>query len=225
MRHFTRRRPHPATTNHMSTSQCCLADCMHCNSRSLTPPSARIEHTVCVVCQDAIQRSLDGSLMEANEEASLIKQFIPLPCKDSYICHDCLVGVFTHATQSETYWPPIACCTSHPLHNQTFDYPSFLPPDLVQKLRRKADEYQTPHPQRVYCADNSCGAFIPLGNVGPDGAALCVNGCGKITCSGCKTLQSGHHRCEGSKDDEDAVKCAQDDMGCKQCPKCRYVCD
>ena len=81
------------------------------------------------------------------------------------VCNDCIKAFFEHAVQSEQNWPPkwrgITLDAEDVAYRHVFDM-SFL-----RKYRRVAQEWNTPHADRIYCRTtdpprrpDQCGRFL-----------------------------------------------------------------
>jgi IBR domain, a half RING-finger domain len=116
----------------------------------------------CMVCSDTFRGS----------------QMVRLPCRDLW-CRRCLTRQFEEATVNEGVWPP-KCC------RQDITLPAvfrLLPPDVRARFATKSVEWSTPN--RPYCHDRTCSAFIPLDHITRVRRAGC-RGCHSLTCSECK---------------------------------------
>ena len=125
-------------------------------------PSAAT-HRQCVACQEQI---------DCNAVARVL-------CSHEY-CKTCLIMLFHVALTDESLFPP-RCCHQlvTPLLSEVHN---LLPQDLVREYEKKKVEFETP--DRTYCADPACAAFIPPGD-GQNEKVKCEK-CGMETCMICK---------------------------------------
>ncbi|KAI0513282.1 hypothetical protein F5B22DRAFT_247586 [Xylaria bambusicola] len=99
------------------------------------------------------------------------------PCQHEY-CRQCLTRLFRDAMVDESLFPPRCCKQPIPLDKSQL----FLDANVVLQFRQKALELATPN--RTYCHNTSCGAFIPRVN-DPGTIATCPD-CHRETCTMCK---------------------------------------
>lgn len=104
------------------------------------------------------------------------RHLITAPCGDHY-CKTCTGQLYDHAMKDESLFPPRCCGKPIPLGIAT----PVLTAAQVQNFLEKRIEYNTPN--RTYCHDPDCGAFVSPENI-RDEKAMCT--CGKITCIVCK---------------------------------------
>lgn len=114
----------------------------------------------CVVCSDAFP----------------VRHLITALCGDHY-CKTCIGQLYDLAMTDESLFPPRCCRQPIPLDVAT----PMLTATQVQKFLEKSVEFQTPN--RVYCHDTTCGAFLGPDNISGE-RAMCT--CGAITCVVCK---------------------------------------
>ena len=108
---------------------------------------------------------------------------------------------------------PFQCCQQNAPITLIADA---LPSDFIARYDMMVLEYNTPNP--VYCANTSCGVFIPPANYhGPD-SARCLQ-CHTDTCRLCRT---GGHVGRGCTTDHatEQVRALAATAGWKQCPSC-----
>ncbi|KAI1361237.1 hypothetical protein F5Y08DRAFT_315166 [Xylaria arbuscula] len=79
------------------------------------------------------------------------------PCQHEY-CRECLSQLFRNAIVDESLFPPRCCKQPIPLDKSQL----FLDSNVVVQFRRKAVEFSTPN--RIYCHNTRCAAFIPASN-------------------------------------------------------------
>ncbi|RCI12170.1 hypothetical protein L249_0777 [Ophiocordyceps polyrhachis-furcata BCC 54312] len=99
------------------------------------------------------------------------------PCDHEY-CRDCLGQLFEASIGDESLFPPRCCKRPIPIEENQI----FLPYDLVRRLKTKKIEFETPN--RTYCYDPACSAFIPIQSIKID-VGSCAN-CARTTCTICK---------------------------------------
>ncbi|KAI1822268.1 hypothetical protein F4861DRAFT_515432 [Xylaria intraflava] len=102
------------------------------------------------------------------------------PCEHEY-CSECLKNLFQNAMSDESLFPPRCCRQAIPIDPNRL----FLGGDLVQQFKKKAVEFSTPN--RTYCHQPACSAFIPPSAI-KNGVARCPN-CTAETCTTCKKVR------------------------------------
>ncbi|TFK68214.1 hypothetical protein BDN72DRAFT_898332 [Pluteus cervinus] len=170
-------------------------------SGATTLAPVRLTGHNCAVCQDPIR----GFEYRA-------------PCGD-YYDKECLVELFTLATQDESLYPP-RCCRQHIPVDKVLP---LMSPDAARKFRDKATEFGTL--KRVYCAVPSCSRFL-----GPehDGGRLSppyypCPACRNHTCTKCKGNYAGpSHGCGASNDEREVLSLGQQE-GWARCPGCNQL--
>ncbi|TAQ83584.1 hypothetical protein B7494_g8091 [Chlorociboria aeruginascens] len=144
---------------------------------ALTPNGRRAEDRT-----GAVQETMKCLVCQEDEDAS---DTIELICGHSF-CRDCLPEVFRHAMNFEAHFP--ASCCDFPISRGAVR--PFLTRELEREYEAKAIEFKTPN--RTYCHDSHCGAFILEIR---EGKAKCPK-CGKVTCAECKEKEHmGHCIC------------------------------
>lgn len=114
----------------------------------------------CVVCSDELRA----------------RPFITAPCGHHY-CKTCIGQLYDLAMKDESLFPPRCCRQPIPLGIAT----RMLTSGQVQKFLEKSVEFSAPN--RTYCHDTSCLAFIKPDNISGE-KAMCA--CGALTCVICK---------------------------------------
>ncbi|RDI80614.1 hypothetical protein Vi05172_g9282 [Venturia inaequalis] len=103
-------------------------------------------------------------------------QLVLLPCKTHWACRKpCFPSFFENAIRNQSLHPP-RCCKAE---IAVKDYDLVLPAALVDRYRRKTEEYRTDPRLRRFCAKEGCGTFLAPGgyvDVGP-GREVTVAGC------------------------------------------------
>ena len=117
-------------------------------------------YQACVSCADEFQA----------------RHLITVPCGDRY-CKACIGQLYDLAMKDESLFPPRCCRQPIPLGIAT----QMLTGDQTQKFLEKEVEFGTPN--RTYCHDISCQAFIRPDNISGE-KAMCT--CGALTCVVCK---------------------------------------
>ncbi|KAM5366965.1 hypothetical protein ACJZ2D_010233 [Fusarium nematophilum] len=102
------------------------------------------------------------------------------PCGHSY-CEQCLARLLKAVMVDEYLFPPRCCGKIIPI--DSLEHP--LPPKLVGRFKAKKREYETP--DRTYCHDPECSAFVPPRSISDD-VAYC-NRCNERTCALCKEAE------------------------------------
>jgi len=100
-----------------------------------------------------------------------------VPCGHEY-CGECLRELYSHAMTDDTLFPP-RCCQQPILPG---DVRELLTSELVDQYEKKKIELDTPN--RTYCSNPDCSAFIHLKDIVSD-QAQCPE-CDTVTCTMCK---------------------------------------
>ena len=143
-----------------------VADFSDCANATDAEEIIKQKTYVCVICEDV--QSTEADILTA-------------PCAHNY-CRACTVEVFQNAIRDEELFPP-RCCTQ-PLPVDQAKH--FLTTKLAKAFDEKAIEFTTPN--RIYCSDSKCAAFIPPRKITGD-VAVCRK-CSHKTCVTCK--ESAH---------------------------------
>ncbi|KAK3995554.1 hypothetical protein QBC44DRAFT_19021 [Cladorrhinum sp. PSN332] len=139
----------------------------------------------------------------------------PPPCNHGY-CRDCLEGLFRAAMTDETLFPPRCCGQPITLHTVQ----GFLPESLVREFSAKKLEFETPN--RTYCFQPTCSAFIPPQDIGQT-VGVCSE-CFHCTCTVCKgAAHPGSVECPDDPAAQEMVELAGQ-MGWQKCKPCgRFI--
>ncbi len=105
------------------------------------------------------------------------------PCGHEY-CRACLRDLFRASLGDDSLFPP-RCCRQSIATGSSIRI--FLTGDLIHRYEQKKIEFDTP--DRTYCADPLCSAFIRVENIANEQAS-CSN-CLKVTCTICKASHTG----------------------------------
>ncbi len=152
---------------------------------------------VCVICEDV--QSTEADILTA-------------PCAHNY-CRACITEVFQNAIRDEELFPP-RCCTQ-PLPVDQAKH--FLTTELAKTFDEKAIEFTTPN--RIYCSDSKCVAFVPPQKIIAD-VAVCRK-CSHKTCVTCR--ESAHvGECQKNPQLVLLLKTAKKE-GWKQCYNCNRM--
>ncbi|KAL8693233.1 MAG: hypothetical protein Q9218_001906 [Villophora microphyllina] len=143
-----------------------------------------------------------------------MKEIVEVPCRHLY-CRDCVRHLFTDATIDETLFPPRCCRQQVPVSLVRH----FLGSDLTSRVEQKAIELGTPN--RTYCSDPSCAAFIAPHRIQDSTGTCPMLGCGVRTCVLCKrAAHSGD--CPHVDPFGDTLKLAQE-LGWQRCERCKTL--
>lgn len=132
------------------------------------------------------------------------------PCQHEY-CRECLSRLFRDAMVDESLFPPRCCKQPIPLDKSRL----FLDADVVRQFRHKALELSTPN--RTYCHNTRCGAFIPRGANCSDTIATCAD-CHRQTCTACKGASHAGD-CPNDEQLQQAIQLARE-QGWQRCQNC-----
>ncbi|RYO73876.1 hypothetical protein DL764_011042 [Monosporascus ibericus] len=165
------------------------------------------------------QRQQQKRNCEACGERKHFAELARAPCRHEY-CRGCLSRLFEGATVDETLFPPRCCRQPIPLRQNLV----FLDADVAQRFRRKAVEFSTPN--RTYCHNRSCQAFVPPSRYAPDdgdergrAVAACCAECGARTCTECKAAAHGGGDCPNDVQLQQVIQLARD-QGWQRCQNC-----
>ncbi|KAI1159447.1 hypothetical protein F5B18DRAFT_588956 [Nemania serpens] len=131
------------------------------------------------------------------------------PCQHEY-CRQCLSRLFPDAMVDESLFPPRCCKQPIPLDKSQL----FLDANVVRQFRQKALELSTPN--RTYCHNTSCAAFIPLANCS-DTTATCSE-CRAQTCTTCKGVSHDGY-CPNDEQLQQVIQLARE-QGWQRCQNC-----
>ncbi|OAA37868.1 Protein kinase-like domain protein [Metarhizium rileyi] len=134
------------------------------------------------------------------------------PCGHGY-CEQCLLALLDMAMVNESLFPPRCCKVDIPLDLMS----SFLTEEKIQKFQEKTLEFGTPN--RTYCHDLKCSAFIPPALLSGR-TATCAK-CRKRTCVLCKRAKHDK-KCRPDTATRDVVRLAQR-KGWQRCFSCGRV--
>lgn len=132
---------------------------------------------------------------------------VRVPCNCVY-CHPCFREAIRRGLAGLTEFPP-RCC----VHFSEETVRLAQRPALVHLFRQLQEESQVPVPDRLYCHDRHCAAFIPL-----DCEGQCLI-CDKMTCQWCRERDHGRRRC-GEGDILEDVWDMMDRRRIVNCPGC-----
>ena len=110
-------------------------------------------------------------------------------------CQECLQKFFRESLQEAKF--PAKCC-DQPVPETAYQY---LPPDLVNNLRRKKIEYAIPVRKRVFCP--GCGSVILPANIDKATKTGSCEDCNSVTCTQCKNFDH-EGPCRRPSEDKDA---------------------
>lgn len=166
-------------------------------SRAHNPETIPPESRECISCQ------------EQHSPTNLA----PCPCAHEY-CRACIRRVFTNSTLDEFMFPPRCCGLAIPLEQ---DVQNLLSPDLLEQFEAKKVEFETPN--RVYCHQPTCSAFIPPVAI-QNNVAECAQ-CSLATCTFCKAAR---HAGECPEDPalQEILRVASEN-GWQRCTNCERI--
>ncbi|KAJ4266153.1 hypothetical protein NW762_004133 [Fusarium torreyae] len=147
---------------------------------------------------------------EENGQDCLIcgeRAHVKVPCGCDY-CLSCFRDAIRIGFRSSEEFPP-KCC--QPFTVETIALARS--PALVHLFRQTEEEIQTPVPNRLYCHDGNCAAFIPH-----DRHGKCLL-CDLHTCDDCALKAHPGQTCEEGDAEED-VWAAMDANRTVNCPNC-----
>jgi len=140
---------------------------------------------------------------------------IKAPCH-SY-CTDCFARLITTSLQHEQQWPPKCCLNNIPTHTIFRNVTT----ELRQLYNSRAEEWNIPVGQRIYCSDPNCSLFIkPSGINKAEKKARCESG--HETCAICREPDHGGQDCPRDLDLERTNELAVEE-GWKRCYACQAL--
>ncbi|KAE9378173.1 hypothetical protein N431DRAFT_174373 [Stipitochalara longipes BDJ] len=134
------------------------------------------------------------------------------PCGHEY-CRDCLRELFLASLGDDSLFPP-RCCRQSIATGSSIRI--FLTGDLIQQYEQKKIEFETP--DRTYCSNRSCSAFIRVENTANEQASC--QSCLAVTCTICKATHTGD--CPEDMALQQALDAAQE-HGWQRCYNCRRL--
>ncbi|RYC62010.1 hypothetical protein CHU98_g4193 [Xylaria longipes] len=156
-----------------------------------------------------VKRTRQKRLCEACGEQKHFAELSRAPCQHEY-CRQCLSRLFRDAIIDESLFPPRCCKQPIPLDKSQL----FLDASVVRQFRQKALELSTPN--RTYCHDTNCAAFIP-----PTNCAYTTATCGEChgqTCTTCKGV-SHDGDCPNDEQLQQVIQLARE-QGWQRCQNC-----
>ncbi|SPJ72565.1 uncharacterized protein FTOL_02294 [Fusarium torulosum] len=163
------------------------------------PPAACILETAeCISCSDELP----------------VSETFEAPCSHK-ICRTCLGNWIQTSIRDESSFP-LKCCGQI--------IPVAIENPLISEQQfngYEARKLELETPDRTYCSDTACAAFIPPSSIEAD-IASCIR-CEKETCVKCKS-ERHPDPCSGLQDDETREVFAMAEVeGWRQCGQCQYM--
>lgn len=139
------------------------------------------------------------------------------------MCRPCLIQGVSLALSDPQCFPAQCCGSLNEYHVK-----QVVPAEQMALYENKSQEFRTPRPLRVYCANTECQHFIPLNyHCHTDWFSVGYCQCGTQTCVGCKaSWDDENHRCDelGSASGRPhGLPEFTPDCRIKQCPECRFA--
>ncbi|ORY66254.1 uncharacterized protein BCR38DRAFT_408212 [Pseudomassariella vexata] len=140
------------------------------------------------------------------------KEMVKAPCH-SY-CHDCFARLITAACENEQQWPPKCCLNDIPegivLSNTSTE--------LRARYRERAEEWNIPVSDRIYCHQPDCSLWIqPIRIDQVSSLGTCANG--HRTCTICHGPQHDEADCPQDRDLIRTEELAEEE-GWRRCHLC-----
>ncbi|OSD06019.1 hypothetical protein PYCCODRAFT_1474892 [Trametes coccinea BRFM310] len=152
---------------------------------------------ICCVCRDEIS----GSVIRS-------------PCQHTFDT-TCMRKLYSRATIDESSFPPKCCGFSLDFKHVE----PYLNDALKATYKQKAYEYSIP--DRVYCSNTSCTAFLGAAFSGPFSVELQCFKCALSTCARCK--ERAHPSAECHLYSDSKVLELGEEKGWRRCPSCRHL--
>jgi hypothetical protein len=148
----------------------------------------------------------------ACNESSPFYDLARVPCGHEY-CRECIQTLFQNSMTDDPLFPPRCCRETIPFGEVRL----FLSIETVEDYEAKKIEFETPN--RTYCANPLCSAFIRAESIVND-QATCPE-CSKVTCAMCKASE---HTGDCPADEGlRLVLAAATENGWKRCYNCRHL--
>lgn len=144
----------------------------HCDNEEICDPSSSRSST-----KGPVRRGIMHEC-EACREPKKSFDVISAPCGHEY-CRDCLRDLFKASLTDESLFPPRCCRQNITITSVAI----FLTRRLKDEFEQKKIEFCTPN--RTYCSQPSCSAFLCPGDIQGD-SGTCTE-CGTNTCVICKS--------------------------------------
>ncbi|KAH8675473.1 hypothetical protein BX600DRAFT_534937 [Xylariales sp. PMI_506] len=187
-----------------------------------TAPARKLLQKNGITGLDSSSTSLRSSVHEEPVECvSCLDDFEPKemvkgPCH-SY-CQDCFQRLISTACENESQWPPKCCLNTMPERTVLDNVPA----DLQATYREKAEEWNIPVSDRLYCGHAACTLWIrPVHANRAQNTARCP--AGHLSCTICRGPQHGDQACPQDRDLLRTEELAEEE-GWKRCIGCHaYV--
>lgn len=159
----------------------------------LTAEDYPVDMRECAICRDETPSS------------SLVRR----PCSHEY-CAECLSTVFRNSLTTEAAFPPRCCSQPIPVE----DARRLLSKELIGLFKAREVEMTTPN--RTYCHQQTCSAFIPVQFIRHD-VGTCVR-CKAKTCVFCKGA-THEKECPEDPERKAVLRIARENkwQSCSQC--------
>ncbi|KAI1321276.1 hypothetical protein F5Y16DRAFT_413784 [Xylariaceae sp. FL0255] len=157
------------------------------------------------------QKTQQRRACAACTDQKLPAQLYQSPCSHEY-CQQCLEQLFKDATTDESLFPPRCCNQPMPLDETRI----YLDGKVVDEFRKKAIEFSTPN--RTYCHNVNCAAFIPPTDSSESYATATCDRCGSRTCTTCKGTSHGGD-CPNDEQIQQVLELARE-QGWQRCQNC-----
>ncbi|KAI1150510.1 hypothetical protein F4825DRAFT_452364 [Nemania diffusa] len=168
----------------------------------LTTHSARKRFVLDLLKKNTGENKSTGStasIQEAEVECvSCLDDFDPkdtvkAPCH--HYCKPCFRRLIASACQNEQHWPPKCCLNTIPESTITPN----IEADQQLEYRERAQEWNLPIAQRIYCSEPGCSLFIRPAQIdAAEAVARCAEG--HATCTHCRNAQHGGAACPQDRD-------------------------
>lgn len=143
------------------------------------------------------------------------KQVIRVPCH-SY-CRDCFVRLISAAVRNEQQWPPKCCLNQIPFRLIIKSIPS----DLKRTFEDRAQEWEVPIGERVYCSHQNCDLVVLPSRINHEKQrGRCARG--HVTCTICRGPRHTGEECPNDPDMNLTNRLAEEE-GWRRCYKCRAL--
>ncbi|KAI0102168.1 hypothetical protein GGR51DRAFT_550629 [Nemania sp. FL0031] len=142
------------------------------------------------------------------------KDTVKAPCH--HYCKPCFQRLIALACQNEQQWPPKCCLNDIPESTITDNVDSAQ----QERYRERAEEWNIPIADRIYCSHRNCSLFIPPTQISVNNKAIATCARGHYTCTICRNAKHKGVDCPQDKEVAKMVEIAQEE-GWRRCYQCK----
>ncbi|KAF7559691.1 hypothetical protein G7046_g4460 [Stylonectria norvegica] len=143
------------------------------------------------------------------------KDVVKLTCH-SY-CRECFIRLITASVQNEQQWPPKCCLNEIPFRIIL----RYVPPNLKKTFQERAQEWEIPISERLYCHQADCGLWVKPKQIRySKHHGRCDDG--HLTCVICRGPDHGTEDCP-QDNDMHLTNLLAEEEGWKRCYSCNAL--